>query len=105
MKAFMAILAQALLTATLAMSMVTPNERVFAKDEDAKVKGVILSREGNTLKLRGDDDAIGSVAVSETTEIKMKHGMFGWSKSAMDANALVPGLHVEAQGKGNDKGE
>jgi len=23
----------------------------------------------------------------------------------MDANALVPGLHVEAQGKGNDKGE
>jgi OmpA-OmpF porin, OOP family len=105
MKALMAILAQALLAATLAMSMVAPNERVFTKDQDAKVKGVILSREGNTLKLRGDDDAIGSVALTETTEIKMKHGMFGWSKSAMDANALVPGLHVEAQGKGNDKGE
>ncbi|MFL6350542.1 MAG: OmpA family protein [Bryobacteraceae bacterium] len=105
MKALMAVLAQGLLTATLAVSMVTPNERVFTKDQDAKVKGVILSREGNTLKLRGDDDAIGTVELTDTTVIKMKHGMFGWSKSAMDANALVPGLHVEAQGKGDERGQ
>ncbi|MGI8962125.1 MAG: OmpA family protein [Bryobacteraceae bacterium] len=105
MKALMAILAQGLITAALAMSMVTPNDRVFTKDQDAKVKGVILSREGNTLKLRGDDDAIGTIDLTDTTQIKMKHGMFGWSKSGMDVNSLVPGLHIEAQGKGNDKGE
>jgi OmpA-OmpF porin, OOP family len=105
MKALMAILATSLLTGSLAMSMVTPNERVFTKDEQAKVKGVIISKQGNTLKLRGDDDAIGTVELTDMTQIKMKHGMFGWSKSGMEANSLVPGLHVEAQGTGNDKGE
>src|SRR5437763_9178518 len=104
MKALMAILAPGLLTAALAMSMVTPNERTFTKDQRAKVKGVIISKEGNTLKLRGDDDAIGTIELTEATEIKMKHGMFG-RKSGMEANSLVPGLHVEAQGTGNDKGE
>jgi OmpA-OmpF porin, OOP family len=105
MKSLMAILAPGLLTAALAIGMVTPNDRVFTKDQKAKVKGVIISKEGHTLKLRADDDAIGTVELTETTEIKMKHGMFGWSKSGMEANALVPGLHVEAQGTGNDKGE
>jgi len=105
MKAFMAILAPGLLTAALALGMVTPNERLFTKDQQAKVKGVIISKQGNTLKLRADDDAIGTIDLTDTTEIKMKHGMFGWSKSGMDANSLVPGLHVEAQGTGNDKGE
>jgi len=104
MKAFMAILAPGLLTAALALGMVTPNERLFTKDQQAKVKGVIISKQGNTLKLRADDDAIGTIDLTDTTEIKMKHGMFGWSKSGMDANSLVPGLHVEAQGTGNDKG-
>jgi len=101
----MAILAPGLLTAALALGMVTPNERLFTKDQQAKVKGVIISKQGNTLKLRADDDAIGTIDLTDTTEIKMKHGMFGWSKSGMDANSLVPGLHVEAQGTGNDKGE
>ena len=105
MKAFMAILAPGLLTAALALGMVTPNERLFTKDQQAKVKGVIISKQGNTLKLRADDDAIGTIDLTDTTEIKMKHGMFGWSKSGMDANSLVPGLRVEAQGTGNDKGE
>jgi OOP family OmpA-OmpF porin len=105
MKVFMAILAPGLLTAALALGMVTPNERLFTNDQQAKVKGVIISKQGNTLKLRADDDAIGTIDLTDTTEIKMKHGMFGWSKSGMDANSLVPGLHVEAQGTGNEKGE
>src|ERR1700736_7010470 len=100
---WLAILVPGLLTAALAMGMVTPNERVFTKDQDAKVKGVIVSRSGNTLKLRGDDDSIGTIDLTETTTIKMKHGMFGLSKSVMDVNSLVAGLHIEAQGKGNDK--
>lgn len=102
---WLAILVPGLLTAALAMGMVTPNERVFTKDQDAKVRGVIVSRNGNTLKLRGDDDSIGTIDLTETTTIKMKHGMFGWSKSVMDVNSLVAGLHIEAQGKGNEKGE
>lgn len=99
------MLAPALLAAALAMSMVTPNERVFTNGQEANVKGVIVSREGNTLKLRGDDDAMGTIDLAEGTKIEMKHGLFGWGKHKMDANSLVPGLHVEAQGRGNEKGE
>ncbi len=105
MKASVAVVAPLLLTAVLAMGRVTPNERVFTNGQQVKVKGVIVSRDGNTLKLRGDDDALGTIDLTDATRIQMKHGMFGWSKSGMDANSLVPGLHVEAQGKGNEKGE
>src|SRR5438309_10187363 len=92
-----------LLSAGLAFSFVTPNTRTFTAGEKAKVQGVIVSREGNVLKLRGADDSVGTIDLSADTQIQMKKS-FG-RKSKMDANALVPGLSVEAPGKGNDKGE
>ncbi|MBV9304135.1 MAG: OmpA family protein [Acidobacteriaceae bacterium] len=99
------ILLSVLFSAALVMGMVEPNERVFTNGQDAKVRGVIVSKNGSMLKLRGDDDAIGTVDLTDGTKIEMKHGVFGWGKHAMDATSLVPGLHVEAQGKGNEKGE
>lgn len=95
----------ALLSGSLVLAHVTPNDRTFADGQKAKVEGVIVSRDGNLLKLRGDDDAIGTVDLTDTTKIQMKHGMFGMSKASMDVTKLVPGLHVEAQGKGNSKGQ
>jgi OOP family OmpA-OmpF porin len=105
MKISLAVGAQALLAATLAWS-VTPNTRTFTAGEKAKVEGTILSRDGNTIKLRGDDDSIGTVDLTDGTKIQLKKGAFIFRRSdKMDAAALVPGLHVEAQGKGNDHGE
>src|SRR5947209_5669053 len=66
-----------LLSAGLAFSFVTPNTRTFTAGEKAKVQGVIISREGNVLKLRGTDDSVGTVDLSENTEIRLKHGVFG----------------------------
>lgn len=105
MKISLAVGAQALLAATLAWS-VTPNTRTFTAGEKAKVEGTILSRDGNTIKLRGDDDSIGTVDLTDGTKIQLKKGAFIFRRSdKMDAAALVPGLHVDAQGKGNDHGE
>jgi outer membrane protein OmpA-like peptidoglycan-associated protein len=92
-----------LLSAGLALGFVTPNARTFTAGEKAKVQGVIVSREGNVLKLRGADDSVGTVDLSADTQIRMKKS-FG-RKTKMDVDALVPGLSVEAQGKGNEKGE
>jgi outer membrane protein OmpA-like peptidoglycan-associated protein len=83
---------------------VEPNARTFAAGEQFKVSGVIVSRTGDMLKVRGTDDSIGTVDLTNTTKIQLKHGIFG-RKTAMDLQSLVPGLQVEAQGKGNDKGE
>ena len=91
------------LFASLALG-VTPNARTFTAGQDTKVQGVIISRDGNTIKLRIDDDSIGTVDLTDVTKIQLKKGVFR-HKDKMDANSLVPGLHVEAQGKGNDHGD
>ena len=97
--------AGALLTTTLAFGFVTPNTKTFTAGQQFKVKGVIVARDGNVIKLRSDDDSsIGTVDLSSDTKVELKHGIFG-RKNAMNVDSLVPGLHVEAQGKGDEKGD
>lgn len=104
-KTLLAVSAQGLLAATLVLA-VEPNTRTFTADQKAKVKGVIIAHDGNTLKVRGEDDnAVSTIDLSDSTKIELKHGWFGWRNHAMDATALVPGLQVEADGKGNAKGD
>jgi OmpA-OmpF porin, OOP family len=102
-KACIAVSAQLILTASLVMAVEPSNSKTFAAGEKAKVKGVILSRDGSALKVRGDDDTINTVDVTSSTKIELKKGWM--SHSTMEPNALVPGLHIEAQGKGSDNGD
>ena len=69
-----------------------------------KVQGVIVSRDGQTIKLRSDDDSVGTIDITNDTKIQLKHGIFS-RKSAMNTDSLVSGLRIEAQGKGNEKGD
>ncbi len=85
--------------------MVTPNSRTFTAGQQVKVQGVILSRDGNAIKLRMDDDSIGTVDISDATKIALKSGVIFRHTAKMDAGSLVPGLHIEAQGRGDDKGD
>ncbi|MBV8865995.1 MAG: OmpA family protein [Acidobacteriaceae bacterium] len=84
---------------------VTPNTRTFTADEAVKVTGVIVSRDGQTIKLRTEDDSIGTVDLTAGTKIDLKRGGLFKRKTAMDTAALVPGLRIEAEGRGNEKGE
>jgi len=92
-----------LFQATLAYAMVEPNVRTFTAGQKDKITGVILSRNGQVIKVQSDDNAVGTVDLSDETKIQLKRSL--GRKSSMSADALVPGLHVEAQGKGNEKGE
>lgn len=83
---------------------VTPNARTFTEGQQTKVQGVIISRDGETIKLRADDDSIGTVDLTSETKIQLRRGIFH-GKAVMSMDQLVPGLHVEAQGKGNAKGD
>src|SRR3954452_13853620 len=102
-KASLPLAAAMLLQVTLAYAMVEPNVRTFTAGQKDKITGVILSRSGQVLKVRSDDDAVGTVDITDETKIQLKRSM--GRKSAMSADALLPGLRVEAQGKGNEKGE
>ncbi len=86
------------------MARVEPATHTFTAGQQVKVQGVIVSRDGDMLKVRTPDDSIGTVDLTQTTKIQLRKGIFG-HKSPMDATALLPGLQVEAQGKGNEKGE
>jgi len=103
LKALAGISALVLVAAPLALG-VENNTRTFTAGQQVKVQGVIISRDGDVLKLRANDDSIGTIDLTDATKIQLKHGIFG-RKTAMDLQSLVPGLSVEAQGKGNDKGE
>lgn len=93
----------ALLTAGLAFARVEPTTHTFTAGQQTKVQGVIVSREGDTLKIRTTDDSIGVIDLTKETKIRLRKSVF--SKTAMDAGSLVPGLNIEAQGKGNEKGD
>ena len=83
-----------------------PTHARLRREKRPKYEGTILSRDGNSIKLRGDDDSIGTVDLTDGTKIQLKKGAFIFKRSdKMDLASLVPGLHVEAQGKGNDHGE
>ncbi len=101
-KTVLSFSASLLITAALAMG-VEPNAKTFTAGQKAKVQGVIVSRQGETLKVRGTDDSIGTIDLTNDTKIELKHGIFS-RKTAMDVASLVPGLQIEAQGKGDDKG-
>jgi outer membrane protein OmpA-like peptidoglycan-associated protein len=103
-KVCLSLAVQIIFTAALCMARVTPNTRTFNAGENAKIQGVIVSREGDVLKLRATDDSIGTIDLTNTTKIELKHGLFG-RKKAMDLNALVPGLQIQAEGEGNEKGD
>lgn len=102
-KTFLGLSASLLTLSALAMA-VEPNVRTFTAGEKQKIQGVIVSREGDTVKLRASDDSIGTIDLTKDTKVQLKHGVFG-RKTAMDFQSLVPGLQIEAEGKGNDKGE
>jgi outer membrane protein OmpA-like peptidoglycan-associated protein len=93
-----------LLAATVAFGVVTTNTRTFPANQESKVTGVIVAKNGNVIKLRAQDDTIGTIDLTDSTKIELKHGIFS-RKTAMNPDSLIPGLEIEAQGKGNDQGD
>jgi OOP family OmpA-OmpF porin len=102
-KASLPLAAAMLFQATLAYAMVEPNVRTFTAGQKDKITGVILSRNGQVIKVQSDDNAVGTVDLSDETKIQLKRSL--GRKSSMSADSLVSGLRIEAQGKGNEKGE
>ena len=86
-------------------SQITPGQkRTVAAGEEAKIKGVILSRDGETFVLRDMSRTDTVVALTDTTKIRtVRKGLFRGHKP-FDVTALMPGLIVEAKGKGDSAG-
>ncbi len=98
------VLAQFVFMASTAFAADT-QVRSIGDGLETKVKGVIQARDGDKIRLREADNALVTIQLTDTTKVALKHGLFGMSKTGMETTSLVPGLRLDAEGKGNDKGE
>ena len=76
----------------------------IADGQRAKVKGVIISRSGNLLKIQDKKSgAVEVIKLDDGTKIERDKAFF--RHAALDVTALVPGLTIEAHGVGNADGQ
>lgn len=83
------------------------NAGQIASDQKAKVKGTIVSRNGDLAIVKDKKSGTTNVVdITDNTKIERKHGKAEFLRHTdMDVTALVPGLTIEAEGVGNAKGQ
>lgn len=81
--------------------------RQFSAGEKAKVSGLILSRDGDLIRIH--DKKSGEVVViriDDNTKVERTKSNFPFYRHVeMDVTALLPGLKIEAEGVGNSVGQ
>jgi len=92
----------------IAMAVVAVgNAQQFSAGEKGKIKGQILSRKGDQVKLQ--DTKTGSIAVvvitDDTKIVRDKSKVAFHRHEDMDVTAMVPGLTIDAEGVGNSSGQ
>ena len=74
-----------------------------ASGDKAKVKGMIISRTGETLIVKTSEGNV-TVILADDTRTKDNVGLFGWGRKEMSSVVLIPGVKVEVDGVSNDQG-
>lgn len=75
--------------------------------EKAKLSGLILSRDGDLVRVREKKShEVLTVSIGDTTQIERKnHKLPFYRHTDMDVTALLPGLTIEAEGVANSNGQ
>ncbi|PYX40729.1 MAG: OmpA family protein [Acidobacteria bacterium] len=74
-----------------------------ASGEKAKIKGMIITRTGETLIVSGPDGKT-TVVLTDDTRTKDDKGLFGLEKVEMSNAVLIPGLKLKVDGTSDDQG-
>src|ERR1700746_936240 len=69
----------------------------------ADVKGMIISRTGETLIVKSAQGNV-TVVLTDSTTTKDDRGLFGLDKQQMSDVVLIPGLKADVEGTSDDKG-
>ena len=101
----LAFLSAACLCLSAGMTLVAAADTSqIADGQRAKVKGVIISRSGDLVKIQ--DKKSGTVEVIKLGDsTKIEHDKAFFRHTATDVTALVPGLTIEVNGVGNADGQ
>jgi len=89
---------------TLMMLFLLASLETFGADGDkAKVKGMIVSRTGETLIVNSPDGKL-TVVLTDETRTKDDIGLLGLDKKEMSNVVLIPGLKLKVDGVSDDQG-
>ncbi len=90
-----------------AFAATTNKTRQFVQGEKAKVSGLIVSRDGDLVRIRDKKSSeVIVVSIGDTTHIERKKHKFPlYRHTDLDVTALLPGLTIEAKGIGNSNGQ
>lgn len=83
---------------------VTVPQRTFSPGEGAKVKGLIVSRNGDDMVIRDETGYLDVITLTADTKISSPSGIFKTEKKHRDVTSLLPGLIVEVKGSGGSNG-
>ena len=73
-----------------------------ASSNAQKVKGMITTRTGETLIVKGDTTT--TVVLTDDTTTRDRRGLFGLDKQRLSNVVLIPGLKVSVDGSADDQG-
>jgi outer membrane protein OmpA-like peptidoglycan-associated protein len=81
--------------------------RQLTPGEKAKMSGLILSRDGDLVRVRDKKShEVITVSIGDATQIERKnHKLPFYRHTDMDVTALLPGLTIEAEGVANSNGQ
>lgn len=75
-------------------------KRMVTEGEDLSVKGVILTRDGDTIVVRDLSRTDTVVALTDATKVRSERKWLILGRKPFDVTVLIPGLILTAQGKG-----
>lgn len=73
---------------------------VHAENQKSVFPGIIVTRNGDTLKVREGNVATHTVILTDETKIGTPSGLFKMERKRRDASTLVPGLLMKVKGHG-----
>lgn len=96
-----------ILIASSAFAATAGKTRQLTPGEKAKMAGLILSRDGDLLRVRDKKShEVITVSIGDATLIQRKNHKFPFYRhTEMDVTALLPGLTIEAEGIANSNGQ
>jgi outer membrane protein OmpA-like peptidoglycan-associated protein len=81
----------------MALFLLASAKAFGASDDQAKAKGMIISRTGETLIVKTKEGKV-TVVLDDDTKTRDKKGLLGMRKEQMSNTVLIPGLKVDVDG-------
>ncbi|HEY2361706.1 MAG TPA: OmpA family protein [Candidatus Angelobacter sp.] len=91
------------ISSTVLVLLTSPGFAQVTSGQSIETKGLILTRDGDTMTIDSPNHGKQVVAINDETKVLTPKGMFRHNN--MEVTSLVPGLEVEVKGTGDANGQ